>query len=71
MVNQAKGNLQAPWLAFTAFFTLFTMLVLVIFMGEAVRDAFDPRKATGPVGGVDVAPDRELAGEPDAEAAAE
>ncbi len=71
MVNQAKGNLQAPWLAFTAFFTLFTMLVLVIFMGEAVRDAFDPRKATGPVGGVDVAPDPELADKPDAEAAAE
>ena len=65
MVNQAKGNLQAPWLAFTAFFTLFTMLVLVIFTGEAVRDAFDPRKATGPVGGEHATPDPELADEPD------
>ena len=44
LVGQAKANLQAPWLGFTAFFTLALMLSLLIFIGEAVRDAFDPRK---------------------------
>ncbi len=44
LVNQAKDNLQAPWLGFTAFFVLGTILVLLIFIGEAVRDAFDPRQ---------------------------
>jgi len=44
LVGQAKSNLQAPWLGFTAFFTLALMLSLLIFIGEAVRDAFDPRK---------------------------
>lgn len=44
MLNQGKANLQAPWLGLTAFFTLGTMLVLLVFAGEAVRDAFDPRK---------------------------
>ncbi|MFM2281170.1 MAG: hypothetical protein RLZZ444_3401 [Pseudomonadota bacterium] len=44
LVGQAKENLQAPWLGFTAFFTLSFMLSLLIFVGEAVRDAFDPRK---------------------------
>jgi microcin C transport system permease protein len=44
LVGQAKSNLQAPWLGFTAFFTLALMLSLLIFVGEAVRDAFDPRK---------------------------
>ena len=44
LVSQAKDNLQAPWLGFTAFFTLAIMLSLLIFIGEAVRDAFDPRK---------------------------
>jgi microcin C transport system permease protein len=43
LVNQAKDNLQAPWLGFTAFFVLGAILVLLIFIGEAVRDAFDPR----------------------------
>ncbi len=47
LVGQAKNNLQAPWLGFTAFFTLAFMLSLLIFMGEAVRDAFDPRKTFG------------------------
>jgi microcin C transport system permease protein len=47
LVSQAKDNLQAPWLGFTAFFTLAFMLSLLIFMGEAVRDAFDPRKTFG------------------------
>ncbi|QMU58947.1 MAG: ABC transporter permease subunit [Boseongicola sp.] len=41
---QAKQNLQAPWLAFTAFFTFAIMLSLLVFVFEGVRDAFDPRK---------------------------
>ena len=44
MLQQGKANLQAPWLGFTAFFVLAIMLSLLIFVGEAVRDAFDPRK---------------------------
>ncbi len=44
LLNQGKNNLQAPWLGFTAFFVLAIMLSLLIFIGEAVRDAFDPRK---------------------------
>lgn len=41
---QAKSNLQAPWLGFTAFFTYAIMLSLLVFVFEGVRDAFDPRK---------------------------
>lgn len=41
---QAKNNLQAPWLAFSAFFTISIMLSLLVFVFEGVRDAFDPRK---------------------------
>ena len=41
---QAKQNLQAPWLAFTAFVTFALMLSLLIFIFEGIRDAFDPRK---------------------------
>jgi microcin C transport system permease protein len=44
LLAQGKANLQAPWLGFTAFATLAIMLSLLIFIGEAVRDAFDPRK---------------------------
>ena len=44
LLAQGKNNLQAPWLGFTAFITLATMLSLLTFIGEAVRDAFDPRK---------------------------
>ena len=44
LMNQGKNNLQAPWLAFTGFLTLAVMLSLLVFIGEAVRDAFDPRK---------------------------
>ena len=47
LINQAKDNLQAPWLGLTAFFVLGTILVLLIFIGEAVRDAFDPRQTIG------------------------
>lgn len=46
MLNQGKNNLHAPWLGMTAFLVLAIMLTLLIFIGEAVRDAFDPRKAT-------------------------
>jgi microcin C transport system permease protein len=41
---QAKQNLQAPWLGFTAFFTFSIMLALLVFIFEGIRDAFDPRK---------------------------
>ena len=44
LVLQGKNNLHAPWLGIAAFLTLATMLSLLIFIGEAVRDAFDPRK---------------------------
>jgi microcin C transport system permease protein len=44
MLSQAKRNIQAPWLGFTGFFSVAIMLSLLIFIGEAVRDAFDPRK---------------------------
>jgi microcin C transport system permease protein len=44
MLKQGKDNIQAPWLGMTAFLTVATMLSLLIFIGEAVRDAFDPRK---------------------------
>jgi microcin C transport system permease protein len=44
LVAQGKNNLQAPWLGITAFVVLGGLLTLLIFIGEAVRDAFDPRK---------------------------
>ncbi|MBF0249778.1 MAG: ABC transporter permease [Alphaproteobacteria bacterium] len=44
LLNQGKANLHAPWLGLTAFFTISVMLSLLVFIGEAVRDAFDPRK---------------------------
>jgi len=44
LVAQGKANLQAPWLGLTAFAVLGLMLTLLVFIGEAVRDAFDPRK---------------------------
>jgi microcin C transport system permease protein len=44
LLLQGKGNLQAPWLALSAFFSIALLLALLIFVGEAVRDAFDPRK---------------------------
>ncbi|MGY4751313.1 ABC transporter permease [Pannonibacter sp. Q-1] len=45
MLAQGKNNLQAPWIAITGFFVISLMLSLLIFIGEAVRDAFDPRKS--------------------------
>jgi microcin C transport system permease protein len=47
LLSQGKANLQAPWLGITAFVTLAVILSLLIFIGEAVRDAFDPRKNVG------------------------
>jgi len=44
LLNQGKNNLQAPWLVLTSFSVLAVLLSLLIFIGEAVRDAFDPRK---------------------------
>ena len=44
MITQGKNNLQAPWLGISAFATIAVMLSLLVFVGEAVRDAFDPRK---------------------------
>jgi microcin C transport system permease protein len=44
MLSQGKANIQAPWLGLTGFFSIAIMLSLLIFVGEAVRDAFDPRK---------------------------
>lgn len=58
LLQQGKSNLQAPWLGLTGFFTLAVMLCLLIFVGEAVRDAFDPRRATQTV--APVAPGSEV-----------
>ena len=44
LLLQGRNNLNAPWLGLTGFITLAVMLSLLIFVGEAVRDAFDPRK---------------------------
>ncbi len=44
LLFEGKDNLSAPWLALSAFFIVATMLSLLVFIGEAVRDAFDPRK---------------------------
>jgi microcin C transport system permease protein len=44
LLAQGKANLQAPWLGFTGFFVVSIMLTLLVFIGEAVRDALDPRK---------------------------
>ena len=48
---QGKNNPQAPWLGLSAFFVLALMLSLLVFIGEAVRDAFDPRKVFTTDGG--------------------
>jgi microcin C transport system permease protein len=44
LLKQGKDNLQAPWLGITGFFVIAIMLSLLVFIGEALRDAFDPRK---------------------------
>lgn len=43
LIAQGKNNLQAPWLGLTAFFSLSLLLTLLVFIGEGLRDAFDPR----------------------------
>jgi microcin C transport system permease protein len=45
LLQQGKANLQAPWLGLSGFVVIAAMLSLLIFIGEAVRDAFDPRKS--------------------------
>ena len=45
LLNQGKNNLYAPWLGIAGFAVMATMLSLLVFIGEAARDAFDPRKA--------------------------
>ena len=47
LLNQGKNNLNAPWLGLSGFFVLALMLSLLIFIGEGVRDAFDPSKTFG------------------------
>ena len=47
LLLQGKSNISAPWLGLTGFFVIAIMLSLLIFIGEAVRDAFDPRKTFG------------------------
>ncbi|KQP99120.1 putative oligopeptide transporter subunit; permease component of ABC superfamily transporter [Methylorubrum extorquens] len=47
LLAQGKDNINAPWLGLTGFFVVATMLSLLVFAGEAVRDAFDPRKTFG------------------------
>ncbi len=44
LLSQGKANIQAPWLGLSGFFSIAIMLSLLIFIGEAVRDAFDARK---------------------------
>ena len=45
LLFQGKENLQAPWLGLTGFFAIAILMTLLVFIGEAVRDAFDPRKS--------------------------
>lgn len=45
LLLEGKNNFQAPWLGITVFLVLTTLLSLLIFIGEAVRDVFDPSKA--------------------------
>ena len=45
LLVQGKENLQAPWLGLTGFFAIAILMTLLVFIGEAVRDAFDPRKS--------------------------
>jgi microcin C transport system permease protein len=51
LLNQGKRNLQAPWLGLSGFFVLAVLMSLLVFVGEAVRDAFDVRKTLSPTEG--------------------
>src|SRR3546814_165716 len=65
LLKQGKENLTAPWLGLTGFFSIAVMLSLLVFIGEAVRDAFDPRKLfTGPVKAETAATDKAAAPAP-------
>jgi microcin C transport system permease protein len=66
LLAQGKSNLQAPWLGLTGFFVIAIMLSLLLFIGEAVRDALDPRKLFA---GVAPPPEPGLEVESEAEAA--
>ena len=44
LIRQGKDNLSAPWLGLTAFFVMTILLSLLVFIGEGVRDAFDPHQ---------------------------
>jgi microcin C transport system permease protein len=55
LLNQGRTNLQAPWLGLTGFFTLAIVLTLLTFLGEAVRDAFDPKRQVDRPTGTDPA----------------
>jgi ABC-type microcin C transport system duplicated ATPase subunit YejF/ABC-type microcin C transport system permease subunit YejE len=72
LLKQGKDNPQAPWLGFAGFFVIAFMLSLLVFIGEAVRDAFDPRKTlSGAKAGEDAVDETEgVAGEREVEAAA-
>ncbi len=50
LLAQAKSNVEAPWIGISVFVTLAVMLTLLIFIGEAVRDAFDPRRTLSDAG---------------------
>lgn len=52
LLAQGKANLHAPWLGLSGFFTLLIMLTLLIFIGEAVRDAFDSRRSVASAEGL-------------------
>jgi len=52
LLQQGKANLHAPWLGLTAFVALAVLFMTVVFVGEAVRDALDPRKTMGVQGGL-------------------
>ena len=47
LLAQGRVNLHAPWIGIVGFLSIATTLVLIVFVSEAVRDAFDPRKAYG------------------------
>jgi len=44
LFTQARNNLDSPWLALSAFFTFLSLLTILVFIGEAARDAFDPKR---------------------------
>jgi microcin C transport system permease protein len=44
MINQGKNNIRAPWIGLSVFLVLSLILVLLVFIGEGVRDALDPRR---------------------------